>query len=75
MKRHIMHYNTENFNYTITLCDDALKKYPQDILAPKFMLLRAYSIARISDERSFKEELINLLKHGPKQLKAKKQWN
>ena len=53
----ITHIMKKDFNDAISICDDGLKKYPQDQLAPKFMLLRAYSVARISDERSFKEEL------------------
>ena len=44
-------YTGEKFNEAISLCNDALQKYPQNALAPKFMLLRAYCVARISDER------------------------
>jgi tetratricopeptide (TPR) repeat protein len=58
-------YISEQFNDAISLCNDALKRYPQDVLSPKFVLLRAYSVARISDERSFKEELNNLVKSWP----------
>jgi len=65
-------YNNEKFNDAISLCDDALKKYPENLLAPKFMLLRAYSVARISDERSFKVELNNLIKAWPKTTESKK---
>jgi len=65
-------YNNENFNYAITVCDDGLIKFPQNLLAPKFLLLRAYSIARISDERSFKEELNNLIKTWPETAESKK---
>jgi tetratricopeptide (TPR) repeat protein len=65
-------YNNEKFNDAILLCDDAVKKYPQDLLAPKFMLLRSYSVARISDERSFKEELNNLIKAWPETAESKK---
>jgi tetratricopeptide (TPR) repeat protein len=65
-------YNGEKFNDAVLLCDDALTKYPQDILAPKFMLLRAYSVARINDERTFKEELNNLIKAWPKTTESKK---
>ncbi|HBC77745.1 MAG TPA: hypothetical protein DCZ51_03895, partial [Bacteroidales bacterium] len=43
-----------------------------DNLAPKFMLLRAYSVARISDERSFKEELSKLIKAWPSTEEGKK---
>jgi tetratricopeptide (TPR) repeat protein len=65
-------YNNEKFNDAIALCDDALKKSPQGLLAPKFLLLRAYSVARISDERSFKEELNNLIKTWPETAESKK---
>jgi len=65
-------YTSENFNGVITICNDALKKFPKDILAPKFQLLRAYSVARISDERKFKEELNNLIKEWPESIESKK---
>ena len=65
-------YNSENFNDAISISDDALKKYPQDQLAPKFLLLRAYSVGRISDERTFKEELNNLIKVWPETAESKK---
>ncbi len=58
-------YNSENFNNVIAISDDALKKFPQDQLAPKFLLIKAYSVARPSDERAFKEELTNLIKIWP----------
>lgn len=65
-------YNNEAFNNSISLCDDALERYPGDILSPKFMLLRAYSIARISDERRFKEELNLLRETWPETAESKK---
>ncbi len=68
-------YNTyikENFTTSISLCDSALIKYSQDPLAPKFQLLRAYSIARISDERTFKEELNALIRLWPDSEESKK---
>ena len=68
-------YNTyirENFTTAVSLCDSALKKYSQDYLAPKFILLRAYSIARISDERTFKDELNVLIKQWPDSEESKK---
>jgi tetratricopeptide (TPR) repeat protein len=58
-------YTGEKFNDAIALCNDALKRFPQNTLAPKFMLLRAYCVARISDERSFKDELNILIKTWP----------
>ena len=65
-------YTQENFTAAIALCDTALKQFPQDQLAPKFMLLRAYSVARISDERTFKEELSSLVKAWPSSDESKK---
>jgi len=65
-------YASENFSGSIALCDSAIKSYPGDNLVPKFMLLRAYSIARISDERTFKEELDRLIKAWPETDEAKK---
>lgn len=68
-------YNTyikENFTTSISLCDSALKKYNKDLLAPKFQLLRAYSVARISDERTFKDELNALIKQWPESEESKK---
>jgi len=65
-------FTNEKFNDAITLCDDALKRFPQDKLAPKFMLLKAYSVARISDERTFRDELNNLVKVWPGTDESKK---
>ncbi len=65
-------YNSEKFNDAIALCDEGIKKYPTDVLIPKFELLRAYSTARIKDERSFKEELSNLVKTYPRTDESKK---
>jgi TolA-binding protein len=65
-------YNSEKFNDAISICDDALKKYPKDQLSPKFLLLRAFSVARISDERTFKEELSNIIKTWPETAESKK---
>lgn len=58
-------YLGEKFEDAISLSNDALKKYPQSTLAPKFMLLHSYCLARISDERNFKEDLNNLIKTWP----------
>ena len=66
-------YSEENFTYAISLCDEALTKYSQNTLAPKFQLLRSYSVARISDERTFKEELNKLIKTWPRAKRARKQ--
>jgi len=65
-------YNSERFNDAISISNDALKEYPQDQLAPKFLLLHAYSVARIADERAFKEELNKLIKAWPETVESKK---
>jgi tetratricopeptide (TPR) repeat protein len=65
-------YTSEKFNDVISISDDALKRFPQDQLAPKFLLIRAYSVGRISDERTFKEELNNLIKAWPATVESKK---
>jgi tetratricopeptide (TPR) repeat protein len=65
-------YTNEKFNDAISICNDAIKKYPLSSLEPKFMLLRAYSVARISDERSFKDELNILIKTWPDSDESKK---
>ena len=33
-------YTTEKYNDAISISDDALKKFPQDQLAPKFILAK-----------------------------------
>ena len=65
-------YTGEKFTDAISISDDALKRYPQDQLAPKFLLLRAYSVGRTSDERTFKEELNKLIKVWPGTNESKK---
>jgi tetratricopeptide (TPR) repeat protein len=65
-------YLAENFNESVATIDDALNRFPQNDLAPKFMLLRAYNIARLTDERGFKEELSKLIKAWPDSDEGKK---
>jgi tetratricopeptide (TPR) repeat protein len=65
-------YINEKFIESEALCDSALKSRPKDNLAPKFMLLKSYSIARISDERTFRDELIKLIKTWPGTPEAKR---
>ncbi len=65
-------YTTENFTAAISIVDEALDKYSQDMLAPKFLLLRAYSVARTTDERTFRDELNKLIKTWPDSEESKK---
>jgi hypothetical protein len=65
-------YTLKNFKESVAVSDSAIKNNPSGILAPKFMLLRAYSVAGISDERSFREELTRLIKVWPQTPEGKK---
>jgi hypothetical protein len=65
-------YSQEKFTDAITICTNALLQYPQDQLAPKFQLLKAYSVARTSDERTFRSELNGLINQWPGTDESKK---
>jgi tetratricopeptide (TPR) repeat protein len=65
-------YTKENFSEVISVCDSAINNFAQDPLLPKYMLLRAYAVARISDERMFKEELNKLIKAFPATEESRK---
>ncbi len=65
-------YSRENFNQSIAVCDSVLNNNPQNDFAAKFMLLKSYSIARTSDERSFKEALDQVIKKWPETDEGKK---
>jgi tetratricopeptide (TPR) repeat protein len=65
-------YISENFAGSVAICDSALIQFGKHELAPKFLLLRAYCIGRISDERTFKEELSKLIKLWPDTPETKK---
>jgi len=65
-------YVQENFRESIAMCDSALQNHPGDDLSPKFMLLRSFSVARISDEKSFKEELEKVVSSYPRTDEGKK---
>jgi len=65
-------YLAEDFTGASDACDNALKEFPDDVLVPKFLLLRAYSKARISDERTLREELSAILKNHPGTEEAKR---
>ncbi len=58
-------YLAENFSETISMCEEGMALYTDDSLVPKFMLLRAYCYARITDERTYKEELNKLITAFP----------
>lgn len=67
-------YKSEQFERSIQQINDALALYPENPLAPKFMLLHAYAVARLTDERTFKEDLgilISTYPETPESTKAK----
>ena len=63
-------YTSENFAESISVINEALERFPDDNIAPRYMLLKAYCVARIYDERRFKEELNNLIKKWPQSAEA-----
>ena len=66
------HYMSEKHIESVAKCDEALKRFPQDNLVPKFMLLKAYCTGKLTDERGFKEELGKVIKSWPKSEEGKK---
>jgi len=58
-------YLSENFGAAISMCDKGIEEHQQNNLAPKFQLLRAYIVARISNEKAFREELNKVIKQWP----------
>ncbi len=65
-------YLEEKYDFSVSICDDGLTRYPKSNLAPKFMLLKAYCIAKISDERAFKEALNLVIESWPETVESKK---
>jgi len=65
-------YINENFGAAAMLCENALREFGTDPLAPKFMLLNAYAIARTGDERTFRDYLGSLIKKWPDTPESKK---
>jgi tetratricopeptide (TPR) repeat protein len=63
-------YRDEQFPESVSAVNEALERYPENPLAPKFMLLHAYSVARITDERTFKEDLKILVETWPETPEA-----
>jgi tetratricopeptide (TPR) repeat protein len=65
-------YTAENFQNALKLINEAMEKYPKNSLAPKFMLLHAYTLARTTDERTFKDDLRKLSETWPGTPESKK---
>ncbi|MFN8240087.1 MAG: hypothetical protein U0X39_04960 [Bacteroidales bacterium] len=65
-------YQKDEFAGAIDICNQGLSQFPKNDLAPKFQLLKSYCVARISDERAFKEELAIVMKQWPESDEAKR---
>lgn len=50
-------YKQERFDESVATINDALYRYPENPLSARFMLLHAYNIARLADERTFRNDL------------------
>lgn len=58
-------YQNDEFEKALSQINDALALHPSTPLAPKFMLLHSYVIARITDERTLREDLGLLIENFP----------
>lgn len=58
-------YSKEDFTGSIAKITETMKIYPENALSAKFMLLHAYSIARLEDERAFRDGLKLLIAAYP----------
>jgi hypothetical protein len=65
-------YAGENFVGAIAKISDALQRFPENDLSPKFMLLHAYALARTSDERAFRDDLKLLIDTYPSTPESKR---
>lgn len=58
-------YLNNQYDYVIRECDRAFDTYPDHELLPKFRLLKAYAIGSISDIRTFKIALQEVVEFSP----------
>ncbi len=58
-------YSSRDYVRAEALCNNGLSKYPDHELAPKFQLLKSYSIAQTADVKTFKDELGKVIKLWP----------
>lgn len=65
-------YTSEKFDEAMARINDALYRYPENSLTAKFMLLHAYTVARSSTEKAFKEDLRILIDTYPGTPESKK---
>ena len=65
-------YLVEQYNTVIVQCENFVKNRPDHDLTPKFRLLRAYSIAKVSDVRKFKEALTDVVENSPEGMEKER---
>ncbi|HEX2970296.1 MAG TPA: tetratricopeptide repeat protein [Bacteroidales bacterium] len=65
-------YVNERFEETVSKINEALYRFPENQLSPKFMLLHAYAIARSSGEKAFKDDLRIMAETYPGTPESKK---
>ena len=58
-------YSSGDFVRAEALCNNGLSRYAGHELAPKFQLLKSYSIAQTADVKIFKDELAKVIKLWP----------
>ncbi len=58
-------YLNDQYDYVIRECDLAFKIYPNHELLPKFRLLKAYAIGGVTDIRTFKMALLEVVEFSP----------
>jgi tetratricopeptide (TPR) repeat protein len=58
-------FSQDSYNDVVAICDEALVKYPDNELVPKFLLLRAMATGGISGEMAYKTALDSLVAHYP----------
>lgn len=65
-------FTLTSYNDVIAICDEALMKYPEDELVPKFLLLRAMATGGVSGEIAYKTDLDSLVAHYPSTPEGKR---
>jgi TolA-binding protein len=63
-------YNSGNFNASLAKANEGLANYPHHKLTPKFLLVKAISIGKLTDIDSLRKELNRLIKAYPKSEEA-----
>ncbi len=58
-------YLIEQYNYVIVECERFISAKPDHDLTPKYRLLKAYAIAKVSNIRDFKEALNDVVENSP----------